>query len=42
MKLATYDNRGRILSLEQRLHGATFLRHTYAYPDGDPVRTDIP
>ena len=38
--IATYDKLGRILSLEKRLRGTSFFRHTYAYPNGEPVRTD--
>jgi hypothetical protein len=38
--IATYDDAGRIILLEKRLRGATFFRYTYAYPNGEPVRTD--
>jgi len=38
--IATYDDVGRILSLQKRFQGATFFRYTYAYPNGEAVRTD--
>ena len=39
--IATYDDLGRIVSLEKRLRGIAFFRLTYAYPNGEPVRTDL-
>lgn len=40
--IATFDTAGRLVSLEKRLKGESFFRYTYAYPDGKPVRADIP
>ena len=40
--IATFDTLGRLRSLEKRLGGKTFFRYGYAYPDGEPVRSDAP
>jgi hypothetical protein len=40
--IATYDDLGRLVSLEKRLRGKSFFHYTYSYTNGKAERTDIP
>jgi len=37
--VATYDERGRLRSLEKRLKGTSLFTYTYEYANGQPTRT---